>query len=50
MQIISRVSTKWVLVLFLLFFILFGLKTLVEEYLERKRGGENAYPHERSYR
>ncbi|KUK18311.1 MAG: Uncharacterized protein XD54_0402 [Thermococcus sibiricus] len=50
MQVTSGVSTKWLLVLFLLFFILFGLKTLVEEYLERKKGSENAYPHKRNYR
>jgi len=49
MQIISGVSTKWALVLFLLFFILFGLKTLVERYLERKRGGENAHPYKKNY-
>ncbi|ALV62104.1 hypothetical protein ADU37_CDS04050 [Thermococcus sp. 2319x1] len=38
MQVTSGVSAKWVLILFLLFFILFGLKTLLEEYLEQKRG------------
>jgi len=49
MRVTSGVSTKWILALFLLFFMLLGLKLLLEEYLERKRGGKSAYSYKRDY-